>query len=265
MRLMSFLIGFLILGNIALLVWPQKKDAAPHLSTIQAEVNPHFIRLNKEIETRFYSEITLPIDSEVDAGADDQDSNIEIGAQSSVPAIAPKTVRNIAPTPQSKTSASAKQAGVCYRVGPFTHKPNYELAQAVLFNANIEYQKSRRSSKESTVTRLYLGPFKRKAKVEDMRVKLRRAGVLDHFVRKQDEAYIISLGIYSSEQSSNTAMRLFEDKLKKVKRRQEKVVLPESHWLHFKLDSDQSMRRQLSTIDWGEPSAKMGLFDCLKS
>jgi len=113
------------------------------------------------------------------------------------------------------------------------------------------------------VTRLYLGPFERKAQVDDTRVRLRRAGVLDHFVRKQDDDFIISLGIYSSDESADTALRLFEDKLESVKRREEKVVLPESYWLHFELADDQSVKRQLSAMDWGEPSAKMGLFDCL--
>jgi len=66
MKLLSFLLGLLILANVVLLAWPQKKESAPHLSQIQDEVNPHFIRLNKEIETRFYSQIREPIEITID-------------------------------------------------------------------------------------------------------------------------------------------------------------------------------------------------------
>ena len=239
MRFFSYLFGALVLLNLVILVWPQANTSAPHLSAMQDEVNPHFIRLNKEIETRFYAKSEEPAarqrgDLELE-GADSEGEVISAGDD------------------------------VCYRVGPFTHQPNYELAQAVLFNAKIGYQKSHRASKELVVTRLFLGPFQRKAQVDDARVKLRLAGVLDHFVRRQESDFIISLGIYSSEQSTNAAMRLFENKISDIKRREEQVVLPESYWLHFSLQDEQLVNRQFAAMDWGEPSAKMGLHECLDS
>lgn len=241
MRFLSYLFGILILVNLVVLAWPQQNTTAPHLSAKQEEVNPHFIRLNKEIETRFYTQV------EQVADIDNTSST-----------------NSIALLPERGDEASSTLADkVCYRVGPFTHRPNYELAQAVLFNAKIDFKKTRRESRESIVTRLYLGPYSGKAQVEDMRTRLRQAGVLDHFVRKQDDDYIISLGIYSSDVSSDAAFQLFKEKVSSIQQREETVVLPESYWLHFGLREEQTIKRQFAAMDWGEPSAKMGLHECL--
>ena len=240
MRFLSYLIGVLILVNLVVLIWPQQNTATPHLSVIQEEINPHFIRLNKEIETRFYAQAERQIELD--------ETNVE---------------DNIAVSPKDLGSTDGFASDkLCYRVGPFVHRSNYKLAQAVLFNAKIDYETSSRKSQESVVTRLYLGPFDSKAQVADERVKLRQSGVLDHFVRAQDEQFIISLGIYSTEESSAAAMELFKDKVSSIQQREEKVVLPESYWLHFALDEDQSVKRQFASMDWGEPSAKVGLHDC---
>lgn len=242
MRFLSYLIGILILVNVAVLVWPQKNSVTPHLSIIQEEVNPHFIRLNKEIETRFYTQ------TERDIEVDSVDDNNVVAILSE----------------DSEVESSPSAGKLCYRVGPFAHRSNYKLAQAVLFNAKVDYKKSRRKSRESVVTRLYLGPYDSKAQVEDERLKLRESGVLDHFVRAQEGQYIISLGIYSSEQSSIAALELFREKIAAVQQREEKVVLPESYWLHFAIDEEQSVQRKFASMDWGEPSAKVGLHDCFE-
>jgi len=61
MRFFSYLFGILVLLNLVMLVWPQANTSAPHLSAMQDEINPHFIRLNKEIETRFYTKTEEPV------------------------------------------------------------------------------------------------------------------------------------------------------------------------------------------------------------
>lgn len=235
-RLFIYIAVFLLLANIALAIWPDRANYAPHVHSTKQDVNPHFVRLNKEIEDRFYSQVTESIDL-----IDEVDEPID--AVSGSPDL-----------------ESGDQA--CYRVGPFMHQENYDLAQAVLFNANIDYQKSKRASKESNVFRVFVGPYESEPEVNDARLALTRKKVLDHFIRKQsDSSYIISLGIYSSEESADSAIRLFSDKVDGVQKQGENVVLPDSYWLHFTL-GDDSVRRQLRTIDWGELSAKMGLHTC---
>jgi len=226
MRILLYVCAALLVANVVAFLWPDKANVAPHVSAPKKEVNPHFVRLNKEIEEKFYSQaaISIDVDEEIAAAA---------------------------------VSAAVAAGQSCYRIGPFMHKENYELAQAVLLNAGVEYRKSKRTSKSSNVFRVFLGPYASQPEVADARVDL------DHFVRKQDDGeYIISLGIYSTEETADTAVRLFDGKLDEVKKQSETVVLPDSFWLHFPMAKDSLARQQLASTDWGEQSAKMGLYSC---
>jgi len=228
--MLFFVVAILVLANVSLYWWPDKANRAPHVYAAKEDVNPHFVRLNKEIEEKFYSQTSVIEESE------------ELS----------DTIALVS-TPTE----------ACYRIGPFMHKENYELAQAVLFNADIDYRKSKRPSKSSDVFRVFIGPFDNQATVADFRVDLKRKKVLDHFVRRQDDgSYIISLGIYSTLDSADTAIRLFDGKLNDVKKQSETVVLPDSYWLHFVMDKGGRAQQQLNVMDWGEPSAKMGLHPC---
>ena len=241
-RLLVYLTAILILLNAAVLMWPNDLNYAPHVYAAKDDLNPHFVRLNKEIEARFYSrpiEEVAEISGEIDVSESvfDGSGQVALSTESLVES--------------------------CYRIGPFMHQANYELAQAVLFNADVDYKKSKRASKASNVFRIYLGPYQTQADVDVARIELRQKKVLDHFVRKQDDgSLMISLGIYSTEETAEAALRLFSDKLELVKQRRENVILPDSYWLHFDTTDDDRTLRQLSVMDWGEPSAKMGLFSC---
>lgn len=241
-RLFLYFLALLVLLNVAVFLWPDKTDSAAHIYIEKEDVNPHFVRLNKEIEERFYSRSIEEVAE--DSNTDPLDRTDDLEAATPVVDL-----------------ADSNEA--CYRIGPFMHQANYELAQAVLFNAGVDYKKSKRVSQASNVFRIYLGPFASQAEASDARVELTRKKVLDHFVRKQDDgSLMISLGIYSTPESAATALRLFNEKLGEVSQRSENVVLPDSYWLYFGIDGDQRMLNQLTVIDWGEPSAKMGLFNC---
>lgn len=226
MRLLLIVCGSLLLTNVAIFLWPNESRGAPHVYAVQQDINPHFVRLNKEVEEKFYA------------------------AQSSN-----------GPADDAVLAAGAN--GNCYRLGPFMHKSNYELAQAVLLNANVEYRKSTRKSKESSVYRVYLGPFTSKAVADDVRTELRRKSVLDHFIRKEEDGqFVISLGIYTTLESGERAVSLFDGQLENVKLRQEVVLLPDTYWLHFSMNDEDQKRQQLASMDWGERSAKIGKFEC---
>jgi len=221
MRILLGLCGGLLIANVAVFLWPDDARVAPHIYTAKSDINPHFLRLNKEVEEKHYAARSWTTEDAIGASED------------------------------------------CFRLGPFAHQANYELAQAVLFNANVEFQKSKRTAKESEVFRVYLGPFASQAEVADARVDLKRKKVLDHFVRKvADDEYIISLGIYTTQKSANLAVSLFDGKLEKVKLKQENIVLPDSFWLHFAIDDNDQIRNQLARMDWGEQSAKLGKHSC---
>lgn len=232
MRFAVLLAACLVLLNVVVFLWPSGAAYAPNVHAARKDVNPHFIRLNKEIEERFFSQVAA------EAGVVPAGQEVQLAAIS-------------------------KPGEACYRLGPFMHRENYELAQAVLLNANLEYRKSKRASKTSDVFRVFLGPYETREQVADARTDLKRNNVLDHFVRKQDDgSYIISLGIYSTQEAADTAVELFDGKLSGVQKQGEVVMLPESYWLHFSMTDQQASRLQLSAMDWGEQSAKMGLYPC---
>jgi hypothetical protein len=241
-RFLLYSIAALVLLNVAAVLWPNKTASAAHVYAAREDVNPHFVRLNREIEGRFYSQPTETVSENLNSESLGLSKAPEVSLAGSNLVVA---------------------AAACYRIGPFVHQANYELAQAVLFNADVDYKKSKRASKASNVFRIYLGPFEDQSEVDSARIDLKRQKILDHFVRKQDNgSMVISLGIYSTPESAAAAFRLFSDNLADVQRRSENVVLPDSYWLHFGIGTDDRMLAQLSLMDWGEPSAQMGLFNC---
>jgi hypothetical protein len=236
MRYLIGLCALLVLANVSVYIWPTADQSLGDVYAAQGDINPNFIRLNKEIELA-YQEKRL--------------------SKASTPALQESG---------SLTDAQAQssdQVDNCFRLGPFLHRENFELAKAVLFNASVDYNSSKRVSKESRVYRVYLGEFDNRESVLEAKANLKRLNVLDHFVRKlDDERYLISLGIYTTIESAQSAALILQDKLDSVKVKDEQVVLPDSFWLHFALAEDGVIFRQLSQIDWGEQSAKLGRFSC---
>jgi len=232
-RIFTIMFGVLLLANLAVLLWPDNTVGAAHVYAVKEDVNPHFVRLNKEIEDKYLAAQATYLES----GDLEADDLVDIGVDDNQG---------------------------CYRLGPFMHKANYELAQAVLYNADVDYQKSTRTSRESNMYRVYLGPYSNQPQAADMRVVLRRKKVLDHFVRKESNGqYIVSLGIYSTKETAENAVKLFKDRIDAVKSKSELVFLPNSYWLHFAIEPEDQIQRQLASIDWGEQAAKLGKYQCL--
>ena len=229
MKLLS-VVCLLVLLNVIVYLWPDRANFAPHAYTEKEDINPHYLRLNKEIEDKFYNQsVVVPVKESIAA-----ESNL---------------------VPVSDVN--------CFRVGPFLHQENYDLAQAVLLNQGVAYKKAKRESQESNVFRVFLGPYESQAEAADVRVDLRRKKILDHFVRKKEElGYIVSLGIYTTQESVLNAVELFEQSVEGVKYEGELVLLPESYWLYFDLGEENGVRQQLLQLDWGERAAKMGKFQC---
>lgn len=225
MRLLLVLCAVLVTVNLVVFLWPANTNQAAHVYAAREDVNPHFLSLNKEVESKFY--------------------------------------RNTAITATSLQAPGTGES--CYRLGPFMFESNYELAQAVLFNAQLEFNKSTREAQQSLVYRVYIGPFATQAEIDDARVELKRKNILDHFVRNtDDQGSIISLGIYTTTEAAERAVELFAGSLDAIKSQQEQILLPESYWLHFVLAEDGPIRQQLSVMDWGETAVKLGKYECFQ-
>lgn len=226
MKTLALICAGLLLLNLGVFLWPTASSQASHIYGERPPVNPHFIRLNKEIEDKYLAK--MPVDQQ-----------------------------------KVDSEFAAAPGQHCYRVGPFMHNSNYELAQAVLFNAKVEYHKSTRQETQSDVTRLYLGDFATRAEAADQRTQLKRNNILDHFVKATDDGqYIVSLGIYTTDESVQSALDLLGQKVSDIKLRKESILLPKSYWLHFAMDQKSKTYQQLSAIDWGEQSAKLGKYSC---
>ncbi len=225
-----------MLINLGVFLWPGGNTLASHVYVERNDLNPHFLSLNKEVEAKHYA------------------------ATNSTSAI------NENESSRANEIAQAAIIGQsCYRLGPFTHEPDFERAQAVLFDSDVKFQTSTRASQTTKGYRVYLGPLYTQAEIDDIRVELKRKKVLDHFVKKEeDQTYTLSLGVYNSEVVANTAVVLFSDKLDDVKIKSEDLKLPESYWLHLVLDDNESIVQELSNTDWGATSVKLGRFECLQ-
>jgi len=236
MRFLGLVCLLLVLFNVTAYMWPDKANYAPHVYSEQDDLNPNYVRLNKEIEDKFYSRLTV-VDDEIEV----EEAAVDVVSAAVVP------LRDVN----------------CFRVGPFLHQENYDLAQAALFNSGVAYKKAKRERQESNAYRVFLGDYQDRAAAAAVRAELKRKKILDHFVREAESGgYIVSLGIYSSEESAIKAVELFNEALSGVKYEKELVLLPESFWLYFDLAGQKNIEQQLLQLDWGESAAKMGNFEC---
>ena len=239
------LVLILVLVNVVVFLWPTKANVGANVYNGSAEINPQFIRLNKEIEARFYSKVEQAEVIKKSKPEVDEEFDRTVNVES------------------TKNVVNANTGAVCYRLGPFMYQDSYELAQAVLFNAGVDFKTSSRASKESDVFRLFLGPYEDLKAASRVRAQLKEKKIFDHFTRKvSQDVYIVSLGIYSTEESANSALRQFINKIDGVKVQNETVVLPDNYWLHFELLKSSSKSVHLRSVDWGETSVKMGPHTC---
>jgi len=230
MKFLTIVCLLLVLLNVTAFLWPDNSNYAPNVQPQKQDVNAQYLRLNKEIEDDYYKRL----DSQ-----NTEISGVELAAEELLPESS------------------------CYRVGPFIDDVNFDQAQVVLSDAEVEFETSLRESKESNVFRVYLGPYESQAEAVDARNDLREKEILDHFIRENSEGQpIVSLGIYTTQETLDEALALFSDSLIDVKFDEELVLLPESSWLHFELEEQNQNREELLQVDWGEPAAKMGKFAC---
>jgi hypothetical protein len=228
------LIGLLVIVNVAVFLWPTKSSEPAHVHPRKVDVSAGLIRLNKEIETQYRDEQRDKAEAAL-SGADG------VAARDSV-------------------LSSEVQ---CYRLGPFSLKSNYEIAQATLLNAGLQVKSSIRAVSRTEVYRVYIGPFADRAQAIDARRSLSNKGVLDHFIRNElDGSTTVSLGIFSTEGSAMAGLEGLSARVDGVKFREEVVTLPESYWLYFALAENTGVREDLDLVDWGEVGAQIGSFEC---
>ena len=229
---MKKLIGLLVIVNIAVFLWPTNNSEPAHVHPHKVDVNASLLRLNKEVEEQY---------------RDEQRAKAEAALSGA--------------STESDLALSSEQK--CYRLGPFSLKSNYEIAQATLLNAGLDVSSSIRAVSRTEVYRVYIGPFTDRAQAIDGRSSLNNKGVLDHFIRNEPNGdTIVSLGIFSTEAAAMAGLEGLSARVDGAKLREEVVTLPESYWLYFALAENTAVLEDLELIDWGEVGAQIGLFAC---
>ena len=165
---MKKLIGLLVIVNIVVFLWPINKSEPAHVHPHKVDVNAGLLKLNKEVEAQY---------------RDEQRAKAEAALSGAT---------------ESDVALSSEEQ--CYRLGPFSLKSNYEIAQATLLNAGLEVSSSIRAVSRTEVYRVFIGPFTDRAQAIDARSSLNNKGVLDHFIRNEPNGdTTVSLGIFSTE------------------------------------------------------------------
>ena len=246
-------IALLVLLNVGILLWPDSANYAPHVYNAKQQVSTHFIRFNKEIEGRFHNKIEANATVIKPAPA----VSTEVLPVEHVDVAEAVLVNEVA-----AQLDEVVESDECYRVGPFAYLSNYELAQAVLFNMAVEFEKTRKQGIQQRVFRVYLGPYDDLSDAKSARNKLKRKKITEHFIRKQDDQYIVSLGVFSNQVRADRAVQSFKAKSMVVKKKEELAAAPESRWLKISVAKEGRIQEQLSASNWGEESVKVVKSSC---
>ncbi len=239
------LIGLLLIANAVVFLWPTNSQSPAHVYPHKVDVNAGLLRLNKEVEQSYREQQQTKAEAALTGNGDVN--------------LSPDRENSPSVDEASEPSATVQ----CYRLGPFSLKSNFEIAQATLLNAGLEVDASTRAVSRTEVYRVFLGPFAQRAQAIDARTKLNNKGVLDHFIRNEpDGAAIVSLGIFSTEAAAQAGLDQLNTKVAGAKLREEVITLPESYWLYFAISDEAVQRQDLDLIDWGEVGAQIGPFQC---
>lgn len=224
---MIWLIGILLVANLALFLMPHKETRVNHVYEEQASLNSDLLSLLNEEE---------------------ESSTTGLGASSDIQPV----------------EVQAKPTKVCYRVGPFLQVDGMGLAKAILDNASIQYYESKRESRRASVYRVFLGPWFDRNQLQASKQKLTENKISDYFEKKQKEgSWIISLGIYLNQVSAESELQRFRNRGLLANIRNEQQQLPTNYWLNLDINQEKtSLIKDLSSMDWGSYTAKFVVTSC---
>jgi len=237
MRIFIILIGMFILANVVLFLLPTQAELNNLKYTSKPLVNESDVRLVSDLSQQ---KSVLKVDESALANAD----------------VAPSDSSN------QQNSATALKA-MCYRIGPFLRESRMQSSgERLKSEMNLTYNVVVRESTDVPATRVYLGPFPGKAEAMQAREELTEAGISDHFHKREQGAYIVSLGIYSNESSAREQVSRFRALNVNAKLKTKLTKLPKSYWLEVgeKFISDDFSR--LKSFSWGESSVSLSKSLC---
>jgi len=238
MRIFIILIGVFILANIVLFLLPTEAELNNLKYTSKPLINESDIRLVSDLSQQ---KSALEVDEsalEVEQGGAENNS-------------------------ADSQSQNKDLNNMCYRIGPFLRESRMQSAGKILESEmNITYDVVVRESVDVPATRVFLGQFSSKAEAMQAREELTKSGISDHFHKKEQGAYIVSLGIYSNESSAREQVSRFRALNIDAKQKTKLTSLPKSYWLEVKTDYISDDFSRLRSFSWGESSVSLSKRSC---
>jgi len=243
-RVILFILGLFILGNLIVVLMPKADEVVNQNYQQRSEIAPDSISV---VAKRM--KVKPVVDGVVDGLK-----------RSSVGATDKKVTNKVK---LDVAAVAVQQRKKCYRVGPFMHMARLSVAKSKLTNLDLDFDEVQRPSAAAEVFRIYLGPYADSKRAADVRRELTAKGIFDHFQRKEgDGKYVVSLGIYSRAVSAQGSLERFLEEGVDARIRPERTVLPASYWLNIVGERTSFPLESMRGIDWGEHSARFGRYSC---
>jgi cell division septation protein DedD len=271
MRLLILLVAVLILGNAVAYLLPTEAEVNNLRYTAKPDINPEEVRflleeivanqdtisVSEEVESSIAQQSTAMATQEI-ATQVDTDSGSFNGSFSGDESASTSESQS----PQ-ETAQELSQPSICYRIGPFLREARLESAKTRLSDElQVESDVLTREPIDVVATRVYIGPFADAAIAKNERIKLTEQGIADHFTKREDSGYVVSLGIYSNTDSAQKLQVRFQNAGVNAKTRTESTRLPKSYWIQARKAFDSQDLFVLSRFSWGESSVSLSKNDC---
>jgi len=272
MRVVIILIGIFILANLALVLLPTEAEMNNVKYTSKPLINESDIRLVNELSDNELPanelsssdgvgevEESKPVlaDNPVLSGVEESDA-VEEPTHEELEAL---KAFKVAKEEAKQASEQKKQRPA---KAPTKESNMLNAGERLKSEIGLTYDVIMRESINVAATRVFIGPFPNSSEAKKARNELTRKGVLDHFSKKEQGSYIVSLGIYSNESSAKDQMSKFRSQDIYAKTKTKLTNIPENYWLEVKKDFFSGRMGLLKSFSWGESSVSLSKRRCSK-
>lgn len=148
-------------------------------------------------------------------------------------------------------------ASSCYRVGPFYHEVEAETAADYLASKSLSFSSVFVPQRTVQAYRVYMGPYFNPADIVEMQQRLVGLNVEDHYIKREQDAELISLGIFTQLNRAEKVRQQLKDKQFSALLREENRTLPSTYWLELRqLAGDQVDHGAFAAKKWPGSDAR---------
>ncbi|MDH3637289.1 MAG: hypothetical protein OES09_02335 [Gammaproteobacteria bacterium] len=178
------------------------------------------------------------------------------------PPIAPDGMRLVEPAPRAPVGPAP--VALCFRIGPFFNPEQLMLAGQKLDGLGVPFSQRNVGARQIRAFRVFLGPYAAVDTAQSVEERLAAAGIADHYVKQDGETGpIVSLGLFSQQDSAKSLHRELEDKGFGAEIRIEDRTLDPTYWLELKdATANRGSGDALTVSGWGDKRARLREIRC---